>query len=251
MNFGMIWEVDKKHKIAKITFWDGFVMYMPHRGKWDCEAFRNYNSVVLLDQYRAGDFIHKDDIVIDAGAHVGLFSYWAAQRGAIIHAFEPYQPNIEAFRLLLGEYSLEDKVVIVGRALSDEGGRVPFWEHPENTGSGRITIEGFGTTEVEAQRLDDWVADAKLEHVDFIKIDTEGHERQVLRGATETIRQFRPVIAASAYHFPEDEKDLPRLVNDIVDGYHIVVERARGYLPCEKVMFAVPEERLGSHNPWA
>jgi len=51
--------------------------------------------------------------------------------------------------------------------------------------------------------------------MDFLKIDTEGYEAEILKGAAGTIKKYKPVLALSAYHKPNDKKELPELVNSI------------------------------------
>jgi hypothetical protein len=55
--------------------------------------------------------------------------------------------------------------------------------------------------------------------INLIKIDTEGSEREILKGAKETIRRFKPRMAIAAYHLPDDKKMIPKLVLSIRDDY--------------------------------
>jgi hypothetical protein len=57
---------------------------------------------------------------------------------------------------------------------------------------------------MEAVTVDAFVRDRGLDRVDFIKLDVEGAERHVLDGAAETLRRFRPKVALSVYHRPDD-----------------------------------------------
>ena len=59
-----------------------------------------------------------------------------------------------------------------------------------------------------------------IEKVDyFIKIDTEGAEKEIMKGAEKTIREFKPRMAIAAYHLPDDKKVIPELVLSIRDDY--------------------------------
>ena len=51
--------------------------------------------------------------------------------------------------------------------------------------------------------------------MNFLKMDTEGYEANILKGAAETIKKYKPIIAMSAYHKPNDKKELPELLNGI------------------------------------
>jgi hypothetical protein len=66
-----------------------------------------------------------------------------------------------------------------------------------------------GGTEIEVTTIDDVVGE---ERVMFIKMNIEGAEIDALKGATRTIRRWRPKLAISAYHRPSDLWRIPRLV---------------------------------------
>jgi hypothetical protein len=75
--------------------------------------------------------------------------------------------------------------------------------------------------------------------VDFIKVDVEGAELDVLRGAAHTLRTQRPRLALAVYHRPEDPAVLPAFVASLDVSY-------RWYLQCstmtdvDTVLFGVP-----------
>jgi len=71
--------------------------------------------------------------------------------------------------------------------------------------------EAIPTTVV---KLDSLLEEGRLGKVTFLKIDTEGAEKQVLEGASDTIVRYRPYIVME-YHTPEDRD----AINNILDTY--------------------------------
>jgi len=60
-----------------------------------------------------------------------------------------------------------------------------------------------------------------------VKMDIEGAERNALRGGRAVIRRFRPRLALSAYHLPDDRSVLRTEVKAAFAGYHLYCEHAR------------------------
>ncbi len=77
--------------------------------------------------------------------------------------------------------------------------------------------------------------------VDLIKLDVEGAEAGVLRGAEHIIRRSRPVIAVSLYHNPQDLWNLPELLFDLCSNYRFHI-RQHGSNTFEAVLYAVPNQ---------
>ena len=75
---------------------------------------------------------------------------------------------------------------------------------------------------MEAVALDDFVKEQGLEKVDVIKLDVEGAERAVLKGAKKTIKKFKPILLISVYHQEQDLFETMRLVDEIRDDYRWV-----------------------------
>lgn len=121
---------------------------------------------------------------IDVGAHCGLWSMDLAKRFTELHAFEP----VELHRQCWSKNVPTDgtTAILYPCALGEENGAVSI--HTADTSSGDSWISGAG--DIPLRRLDDF----DLQHVDFIKMDTEGHELFVLRGGEQTIRRCKPCI---------------------------------------------------------
>lgn len=120
---------------------------------------------------------------IDVGAHVGLWSRQMAKAFESVSAFEPIPELTECFLENMKEFS---NVRLYPVALGAAVGRVDIALPADNSGNGHV-VPG---NSFELRMLDEM----KFDMVDFIKIDVEGGELDVVRGAEETIRKHRPVM---------------------------------------------------------
>ena len=173
--------------------------------------------------------VAQGDIVFDVGAHFGFFSCYALQKGAKkIYAFEP---NPYVFEILKEHANIWDKEKIEPfcLALSSFEGEAELFLNNE-LGNASTLLKNRDNTILRLQKyeksvkvktttIDRFVKENNIEKVDFIKIDTEGSEREIIKGAKETIRKFKPKMAISAYHFPDDKEKIPELVLSIRDDY--------------------------------
>ena len=136
---------------------------------------------------------------IDVGANRGVYAYWMSKRASVVDAFEP-QPDLARY---IRSARLRN-VRVHEIALSDHAG-VARLLVPSNDGLARLASPN-GADAVEAQAEAELGATTELPvqmqtldslgllDVGFLKIDVEGHELAVLRGANETIAKNRPVV---------------------------------------------------------
>jgi len=146
---------------------------------------------------------HQRKTALDIGAHVGLWSMILRKNFDRVAAFEPHPELIACFcKNLDGSLWPEGNVLLYQFALGNESGQVKLKVTEGNSGNCHIvknqdnavnaTEHGLGDTEIEVQMhtLDSAFAD----EVSFIKIDVEGYEIEVLRGAERTIRTQKPYL---------------------------------------------------------
>jgi FkbM family methyltransferase len=155
------------------------------------ESGRFYEDSLLRNLARR---LRPHDVVIDAGANIGNHTvYFAAVAGCRVVAFEP---NPAAARLLRRNAELNgvaEQVTVYEKALSDATGLARFDNSAalHNLGAVRVVADAAG--EVETVTIDGFLPSVRPR---LIKIDTEGYESAVLRGARSIIRRWRPAICA-------------------------------------------------------
>jgi FkbM family methyltransferase len=193
---------------------------------WDTRNRRNLGFLVfeeLCAIYEHGDVrIRKGDIVLDLGAHVGTFTRFALNHGAAkVIAIEPEPSHVACLKRSFVEELKRGSVHIIDAAAWRHEGCAPF--RCEGVAS-RITESS--SVSVSLTTVDKVVAELALDSVDFIKADIEGAERHALAGAANTIRRFGPRMAVCIYHFADDPRIIPRVVESI-RPYSVSFNRAR------------------------
>ncbi|MHC4938487.1 MAG: FkbM family methyltransferase [Planctomycetota bacterium] len=137
--------------------------------------------------------IRPGDVFWDVGAHFGYYTLVAANAGARVHAFEPDPDNRKFLERHVRWNRLDARVHAV--ALGENDGTATFGG---GRGSGGRSIGG-GSLEVEVRRADALVESGAVERPDFVKIDVQGAEESVLRGA-RAVLSAAPIGAVMATH---------------------------------------------------
>ncbi len=167
----------------------------------------------------------EGDTVIDAGGCFGDTAlYFASKVGSTgnVYSFEfiPYTLNCFNTNLALNQH-LHDRIHLIKYPLWSEANKEVYFT---DRGSGcRIELQKFEGYEHETVTvsIDELVKNGTIEKVDFIKMDIEGAELPVLKGAVETIKKFKPKLAISIYHNMEDFVNIPNWINDLGVGYKL------------------------------
>jgi len=172
---------------------------------------------------------------VDLGAYRGdtVESFLRACGGSYssIDAFEPDPKNFSKLKEYADSLSLHD-ITLHQNAAGLRPGKATF------TGKGgrasHFSDEGY---EVECVSID------CLPHLrpTFIKMDVEGAEADVIMGAADTIRRFRPKLQVSLYHKIGDFFELPLLIDSLCPGYKYYL-RMFPYIPAWDIMLFVTEE---------
>jgi FkbM family methyltransferase len=193
----------------------------------DIKIIATKSHIELLNRYRQYfikrgnvDFSpSKGEVVFDCGACIGEIALiFAALVGASgqIHLFDPVPLHIRYCHLHAAlNPSLSHAFRINSLAVSDSSRVVSG----EKNDSKVISPGGCVVDNFETISLDDYVLKSKIDRVDYIKMDIEGSEILALQGAQMVIRDFKPKLAISTYHRPEDLWEIPILISKLNNRY--------------------------------
>ena len=134
----------------------------------------------------ANELIAADSTCIDIGANIGAKSFIMSRRAADgkIYSIEAGKRVYEALQANVAANAMQN-VTAINAVMTDITQSVTF---EENSAWGHIGEKGIHES---GYALDDLLAKLAVEQVDFIKIDTEGNELRVLKGATATLQKHR------------------------------------------------------------
>jgi FkbM family methyltransferase len=177
-----------------------------------------------LEAYQVGPCqLRQGDVVLDCGAHVGLFTKEALAAGArVVVAIEPAPENVECLERNFAEEIRAGRVIIYPKGLWDAEGSLPFRTRPGSSATDSFVPESeaaAGVSRLPVTTLDALVAELALERVDFIKMNIEGAEQRALAGARKTLSRFHPRLAIAADHRPDDQEKIPGLARAAWPGY--------------------------------
>lgn len=126
----------------------------------------------------------KPELFVDIGSHAALYSVVLKSRypGLDVHAFEPDRTNLCQLYANLFVNDLTRDIQVHEFGLSNQAGRIAFDNSAETSSRGTRRISSTGNSEIEIRRLDDVLHDTG--RTVAVKIDVEGHECQVVEGAS-------------------------------------------------------------------
>jgi FkbM family methyltransferase len=165
--------------------------------------------------------LRPGDCVFDVGANTGFFTLLASElvgpTGQVV-AFEPLPRNLAYLQRHL-RMNRANNVRLCAAAVADEAGNAMF------TVAGNPSMGGLsaaGTLAVPVVTLDDFIRDDGVKPPRVVKIDVEGAEAAVLRGATKLLARHRPTVLLAGHGTAQQEQCAALLAGL---GYEVIVER--------------------------
>ena len=132
------------------------------------------------------------DLACDVGANKGSYLYWMARWSGRVVAFEP-QPGLAAYLKAIAAGLPLRNVTIEQKGVSDHSGVLTLYMPSDNSPEASLEpIDGAQKIDVPVVSLDDYFAGG--ERLAVLKVDVEGHELGVFRGAERILREDRPVL---------------------------------------------------------
>ena len=213
-----------------------------------------FDSSVFFTRYGIDKLTTLDSVrnkhIIDAGGYVGdtalLFSSYTDKS---IHVFEASPSNMDIIRETIRLNHL-DNIVPVSKALGEKSGTATFSLGERNSCNSLVERPGYNYPnhiEVPVVTLDDYVRENDLE-VGLIKVDIEGGEQLLLRGAVETIRTQHPILLISIYHSANDFFEIKPMIEKMCDKYTFrIIKPANSAIVIETILLAEVRDESGEN----
>jgi len=197
MNKNIIGKVNAKHGIFHFCHFDEFI------GK----SFREYGEYSELELKTILEFINEGDVIFDIGANIGCFSVPFAKKvgsNGKVYAFEPQKfifnllkknavcnelNNLQIFNNAIGDANTILELNDFDYSQSGNFGGITLTENYDNSVCAKI--KGTKKNKIKTLTLNNFL---NLKKCNFLKIDVELMESNVLKGAKEFIKKFRPII---------------------------------------------------------
>jgi FkbM family methyltransferase len=160
--------------------------------------------------------LKRAKIIFDVGANIGLFAEEVAKTSSVsIHCFEP---DKECFHILISKLGQNKNVVLNNKAVGEKAEEKTFYLQD------RPVLNSFHTQEKASNRpatpvqvitLDNYCQEKNIHHIDFLKIDTEGHDIFVLKGAQQLLAQ--KTIDCIQFEIAQESVSARVFLKDFVD----------------------------------
>lgn len=190
----------------------------------DIQAFTN---VWILEEYNHRIFsIDESDVIIDIGAHIGLFSLYVSQfcKNGSIYCFEPIKENYE---LLLFNTNLNrlKNVKIFQKAVADKSEIVKI-HLSSDAAAHSLFGKGSSCQEVESISLKEILDENKIENCNLLKMDCEGSEYLIMNSLPDKYFEYIQKIVME-YHLAAEK---PILIEDLIKkltslDYEVIIEK--------------------------
>ena len=186
-------------------------------------------NAFFLGQYRLDHNIapKEGDYIIDCGACWGdstcEFAASSGDNGKVFaYEFIPKSKEILQNNIDLNP-SLSNRIEIIDHAVWSES-KIHFFYKDNGPGS-RVEMDSFSDHEgkVTTLSIDDLIKQKKINKLDWIKMDIEGAEPHALKGAQQTIKEFKPNLAISIYHNMNDFSNIVPRLSHLNLGYKFYV----------------------------
>jgi FkbM family methyltransferase len=165
----------------------------------------------------------KNKTLLDLGAYSGdsALSFYYNFLPKKIYAFEPEANNFKILEKNCNK--LNNNIIIpIKKAISNKKTRGNML----NDATSSKIRNDKNLQEIEITTIDNFVLENKIENINLIKMDIEGEETNALLGAEKTILKYKPILAISIYHNPQDFFEIKPWLKKLVPEYRFIIKKA-------------------------
>jgi len=195
-------------------------------------GYEQDNFLFLKEKIKPGN------TCLDIGAHIGIYAVYMAKYGAHVFSFEPTPSSFVLLKKMVDINGCAGKVILSKQAVAASTGKTSFYlnrsllsanDTTRIAEANSLVYVDFGKTiskekiEVDTVSIDDF-AEANQLVIDFIKIDAEGAELDVLKGAAKTMKKDRPagIVSVHVFAFPHKEQTLTAIWQ-LLQDYQLLI----------------------------
>ena len=181
----------------------------------------NRSDFHMIDEiwaYRKYDYfgyrVNPGDVVVDIGANIGAFSLYAAKTCGASHviSFEPFLDNYKVLSNNV-EHNMLRNITCVNQAVAGQGSvRTLRLDSTDAACHSLVGGSSERTIEVECCTLDDVFRRFSLTKIDYLKIDCEGAEYEILENAVSRLPQIRRISMETHTTFDRKAEDIEKLL---------------------------------------
>ena len=231
-----------RYSIVNIFYWIfKRILFIIQRFKYplEIEVFITF-YIFGLKQYNIKNIfeVKNDAVVFDIGAFKRDTAYFFSKKcsnKARIYAFEPDENNYKILLKIKDKYKLNN-VIASNILFSNSETEINFLSMDLN----RPAVKMKSTT------IDKFVEENNFEKIDYIKMDVEGAEKNILEGSIKTIKKFKPSLAIAIYHggklFMEDFYDIPIFIKNVINEDYEYYIRTFSPWGGEIILFCKPKK---------
>lgn len=166
-----------------------------HYKNWQASFIPHILKELYIDHVYAPYLYDKKNLtIIDAGLNIGLFSLFASQFAKQIYAFEPAKETFELAQLNIKDNNVKN-VKLINKGIGIKNEDVEFYNLANTTASNTMKdfkSQATSTEKVSLIRLDTFVKQEKIDKIDFLKLDIEGTEDEVI--GSDSFENIVPIL---------------------------------------------------------
>lgn len=207
-------------------------MYQSH-GWWFPDQDTHFAEMLAKNISKGGGAVYQEPVrklsithcarkrlALDIGANVGLWSRDLCGAFDQVIAFEP----VADFRACLAKNVATDNLEIRSCALGEQDTMINMIVTQHNTGHSHVDVASLGQGQIPMYRLDS----LNITGIDYIKLDCEGYENVILKGARETILANRPIMVVEhKRHQDVGHTDVDQALDTLVSWGARILDRVK------------------------
>lgn len=145
------------------------------------------------------------EVILDVGANIGCTALLFGDMSKKVYAFEPSQTTFKFLEKNISRSGLKN-ISPQNIGLGEESGEYTLTFSPSNRSGGFVSNHtqasaGHTVEKIVIRQMDEVLKTLTMSNVDFVKVDVEGFEGHVLRGARQTLARHKPVVVLELNHW--------------------------------------------------